>query len=153
MLVHRYQDRVRALAYRLTGRWADADDVAQETFLRVYRSAGSYQPTAALWTWLYRIVVNLCLDRAKRPRLAPLEHDGVGETQGPADHLQRLEVQAAVRWQVQGLPKRQRVALVLHRFEGLGHREIAQAINCSESAVESLLVRAYATLREGLRDV
>src|SRR5512138_2650513 len=71
-LVERHQDRVRSLAYRMVLRWDAAEDIAQETFLRVYRSAPTYQPTASFSTWLYRIVVNLCLDAAKKPRMAAL---------------------------------------------------------------------------------
>jgi RNA polymerase sigma-70 factor (ECF subfamily) len=150
-LVRRHQDRVRALAFRISGRWDVADDITQETFLRVYRSANSYKPSAAFTTWLYRIVVNLCLDQAKRPRAAslanvePLADDA-------ADPLVRRERLDAIRREVDALPQRQRIALILHRFDGLDHSQIAQAMDCTESAVESLLVRAYAQLRQRLRN-
>ncbi len=151
-LVRRHQDRVRATAYRLTGHWDVADDIAQDTFLRLHRSAASYEPTAALSTWLYRICVNLCLDRQRRQARAPvaLVVDPGGEP--PAEEeLIRSERIAAIREQVMKLPERQRVAIVLHRFEGLSHAEISQVTGWSASSVESLLVRAYENLRSRLK--
>jgi RNA polymerase sigma-70 factor, ECF subfamily len=151
-LVRRHQQRVRALAYRLSGRWDVADDIAQEVFLRVLRSAQSYRPTAAFGTWLHRIVVNLCLDRGRRPRLAELAvAPQAGSGAQALEVLVRQERQQAIQREVSALPERQRVALVLHRFEGLSHAEIAAATGWSESTVESLLVRAYARLRQRLR--
>lgn len=152
MLVKRHQDVVRRVAYRFTGRWDVADDMAQEAFLRLYRGAARYKPTAALSTWLYRIVVNLCLDHAKRPRLAVLPDEPACVSAGPApdDALRHKECIDAIRREVAALPDRQRIALVLHRFEQLNHAQIAQSTGWSESAVESLLVRAYAQLRQRL---
>ncbi|WP_428937731.1 RNA polymerase sigma factor [Fontivita pretiosa] len=153
-LVRRHQHRVRALAYRLTGRWDLADDLAQETFLRVYRSARSYTPSAAFSTWLYRIVVNLCLDQARRPRLAEIADPGevqpASQAGSDAPLLDRERAEAIQR-AIDALPPRQRIALLLHRFEQMSHAQIAQATGWSESAVESLLVRAYAQLRQRLK--
>jgi RNA polymerase sigma-70 factor, ECF subfamily len=151
-LVKRHQDAVRAIAYRMCGRWDVADDLAQEAFLRVHRSAGSYRPTAAFRTWLYRIVVNLCLDRARTPRLA-LANDGLPDSGAAADEsLIRDEKVRAVQRAVAALPERQRMALVLHRFEGMTQGQIAQTKGWTESAVESLLTRAYQQLRQELND-
>ncbi|MGE5609724.1 MAG: RNA polymerase sigma factor [Bacillota bacterium] len=152
ILVKRHQDVARRVAYRFTGRWHVADDMAQEAFLRLYRGASSYKPTAAFSTWLYRIVVNLCLDYAKRPRLATLPDEPPSRSAEPApqDVLCRQERIDAIRREVAALPERQRIALVLHRFERLDHAQIAQTTGWSESAVESLLVRAYAQLRQRL---
>jgi RNA polymerase sigma-70 factor (ECF subfamily) len=151
-LVWRHQQRVRAIAFRFTRRRDTADDIAQETFLRLWRSAGRYRPTAAFSTWLYRIVVNLCLDHAKRPRLAQLPGDTGVTPSGPSsDPLLRQEQQQAVARAIAALPERQRIALILHRFEALSHVQIAQTTGWSESAVESLLVRAYGELRRALR--
>lgn len=151
-LVQRHQQAVRALACRLTGRWDCADDIAQETFLRVYRSAASYRPAAAFSTWLYRIVVNLCLDLAKRRRPVSLVPENLPLAEAPSAESELVEQEkvAAVRQQIDALPARQRTVLVLHRFEGMSHAQIAQTTGWSESAVESLLVRAYAALRQGL---
>lgn len=152
LLVRRYQDRIRRTAFRILGRWEAADDVAQETFLRLYKSAPRYRPTAAFSTWLHRIVVNLCLDAMKRRKASPQENltwaDGVVE---PDPLVARERVQA-VRRELAQLPERQRIAVVLHRFENLGHKEIAAVTGWSESAIESLLVRAYARLRNRLKE-
>jgi RNA polymerase sigma-70 factor, ECF subfamily len=152
VMVGRHQDRVRRTAYRVLGRWDAADDVAQEVFLRLYKSAPRYIPLAAFGTWLHRIVVNLCLDALKRRRAQPLgERDWADEAAG-VDALEQRERVAAVQRELAQLPERQRVAVVLHRFEGLEHRDIAAVTGWSESAVESLLVRAYARLRERLKN-
>lgn len=153
-LVRRHGQRVRALAFRVTRRWDLADDLAQEAFLRVLRSARDYEPSAAFSTWLYRIVVNLCLDALRKPRPAPLG-DGLAQRGDPAQaapevDLLRRERAEAVADEVARLPDRQRLAVLLHRFEGLGHAEVAKAMGCSASAVESLLVRAYQQLRRRL---
>lgn len=153
ILVKRHQDLARRVAYRFTGHWDVADDIAQEAFLRLYRAAESYKLTAAFSTWFYRIIVNLCLDHAKRPRLAPLpDKPAFAASVPPPDQaLRRQECIDAVRHEIAALPERQRIALVLHRFERLDHAQIAQATGWSESAVESLLVRAYAQLHQRLQ--
>jgi RNA polymerase sigma-70 factor (ECF subfamily) len=151
-LAMRHQQRVRAIAYRILGRWDLADDVAQEAFLRVWRGAERYQPSAAFTTWLYRIVVNLCLDQKRRGRPLQLTEQDPPDDRVTHTSLIDLERTEAVRREVAALPERQRVALVLHRFEGLNHAQIAAATGWSESAIESLLVRAYARLRETLKD-
>jgi len=152
LLVRRYQDRVRRTAYRILGRWDMADDVAQEAFLRIYRGASRYQPTAAFPTWLHRIVVNLCLDALKRRRAVAYDAlESVPESPRPDPLIQQERVRAVQR-ELARLPERQRIAVVLHRFEGLAHKDIAEVTGWSESAVESLLVRAYARLRERLQE-
>jgi RNA polymerase sigma-70 factor (ECF subfamily) len=150
-LIRRHQHRARLLACRLTGSADAADDITQDAFLRVFRSAHSYRPTAAFTTWLHRIVVNLCLDRAKRPQLAPIPEEGPEVTSEPDSHLSHDERIQAIRREIDALPPRQRIALVLHRFEGQTHAQIAEATGWSVSAVEALLVRAYAQLREKLK--
>jgi RNA polymerase sigma-70 factor (ECF subfamily) len=151
-LVRRHQHRVRCLAFRYTGRWDVADDIAQEAFLRVYRSAANYHPSAAFSTWLYRVVVNLCLDWGKRPRIAPLKEIDPPLDAGPDRGMLQLEKQQAIAGAIASLPERQRMAVLLHRFEGLSHSEVAQSTGWSESAVESLLTRAYAALRATLAE-
>jgi RNA polymerase sigma-70 factor (ECF subfamily) len=150
-LVRRHQDKVLALSYRMLGRWDLAEDVAQEAFLRVYRGAAQYEPNAAFTTWLYRVVVNLCLDTKRKVRRAPLPlPDDTPVQADDRDPLEAREQAERVQQAVAGLPERQRAVLVLHRYQGLSHREIAQAMGWSESAVESLLVRAYANLRKAV---
>lgn len=150
-LVQRHQRRVRALAFRITGRWELADDVAQDAFLRIHRSAPNYKPTAAFTTWLYRVVVNLCLDATRRPRLAGLDESCPLESgDDDSNSLERRERRQAIAEAVNRLPPRQRSVVILHRFEGLSHAQIAQVMECTEAAVESLLSRAYAELRQAL---
>lgn len=150
-IVNRHQQRIRSLAYRFTGRWDVADDIAQEAFLRVYRFANRYKPTAAFSTWLYRIVTNLCLDSRKARRPVQLIETTPASDDGSDQPLIDQEKLAAVQREVQALPERQRIAVLLHRFEGLSHEQIATATGWGSGAVESLLVRAYEQLRQRLR--
>jgi RNA polymerase sigma-70 factor (ECF subfamily) len=155
-LARRHQGRILELAFRTLGRWDLAEDVAQETFLRVYRAAKHYRPDAKFTTWLYRIVVNLCLDEQRRwaKAGAPLDSvapEGLSTTNG--DPTERKEVAELVRGAVQELPERQRVAIILYRYDGLNHAQISEVTGWTQSAVESLLVRAYANLRGKLAKV
>lgn len=148
-LIERHREYVHKLAYRFVGRWDVADDLTQDTFLRVYRAAATYEPTAAFSTWLYRLVLNLCRDWRKGQSYrqhAPLS-DGLPGADGAADAVERQELAEAVRRAVEALPDHQREALILHRFAGLSHREIAAVMEKSESAVESYITRGYASLR------
>ncbi len=151
-LVRRHQHAMLELAYRTTGNRTLAEDITQDAFLRIWRSAGRYRPTARLGTWIYRIVVNLCLDTFKRRGpIAGEPPDAVDPgSEDPAATLERDDRAAAVRRAVCALPERQRVAVVLQRFSGLSIRAIAEATGWTESAVESLLVRGHAALRESL---
>jgi RNA polymerase sigma-70 factor (ECF subfamily) len=154
-LVRRHQHAAGAFAFRMLGRWDSAEDVVQEAFLHVHRAARRYQPDAKFTTWLYRIVLNLCRDVARRARQAPAQLSEAAEPERApaADPLEARERAARVHRAVAALPERQRTAVILHRYQGLSHREVAQATGWSESAVESLIVRAYAALREELADL
>ena len=152
-LVSRHQDRVLEIAFRTLGRWDLAEDVAQETFLRVHRAARKYKPKAKFTTWLYRIVVNLCLDEKRKRARSGMSLEDAPIDAGTVPNgniIEKKETTELVKAAVDGLPERQRIALVLHRYEGLSHGQIAEATGWSSSAVESLLVRAYANLRKKL---
>jgi RNA polymerase sigma-70 factor (ECF subfamily) len=153
-LVRRHQDRVVRLARRITGDAELADDIAQESFLRVHRAAKRYRPSARFTTWLHRIVVNLCWDLRRRWRPAATEPGDRPDDRRrePSEGLVRSELRTAVRRAVDALPPRQRVAVVLHRFEGCSMRDTAAITGWSESAVESCLVRAYRQLRARLAE-
>lgn len=154
----RLVSRHQALALRVASHTlrcrSDAEDVVQEAFLRVLRAAPTYQPTASFKTWFYRIVSNLCLDeRRRRPlRLVPLEPDEslVDPAPSPGLTAEGHELQARLEQALDRLPPRQRLAVVLLRFEGLSYAEIAHSLDCTEAAADSLLGRAFAQLR---RDV
>ncbi len=156
LLVRRHQDRIRALAVRFLGDPHLADDVCQDAFLRILRSARSYRPEAGFTTWVYRIVANLCWDQRRKAARAPLRlhtppERPAGDNPGSADEQgERIE---QVRAAVAALPDRQRLALLLHRYQGLSHAEIAASTGWSPAAVESCLVRAYASLRARLAGI
>lgn len=152
-LASRHQGRVISLAYRLLGDWHRAEDVAQETFLRVREAASTYTPQAKFTTWLYRIAYNLSIDQQRRGHNDPASLEAVEaepEDSGASASVEKGELAELVRKAVGRLPKRQRIAVVLHRYEGLSHTEICEVTGWSRSAVESLLVRAYENLRESL---
>jgi RNA polymerase sigma-70 factor (ECF subfamily) len=155
-LVRRHQGKVLALAIRTLGRPDLAEDVAQDVFVKVYRAAPAYTPQAAFTTWLYRIVVNCCLDALRKHRraAAPLDRAAdVPAADDAAGNLERNEQAARVRRALNALPERQRLVVLMHRYQDLSHRQIAETTGWSESAVESLLVRAYANLRAALADL
>lgn len=152
-LVERHGRRVLGLARRMTGNQAEAEDVAQEAFLRVWQQAPVWRDGGAKFTtWLYRVVVNLCIDRRRRTPMAPLEAAG-----DPADERPTAEAVAAaaersrhVAAALAKLPDRQRAALVLSYYEGLSNAAAATVLEVSVEALESLLVRGRRTLRTEL---
>ena len=150
-LLERYQGRVLNYAYRLLGDADEARDVAQETFLRVYRSAGAFRASGGLKSYVLRIARNLCLDfeRKRRPEL--MEHlPEQADLDTPLEVLNRKEGLAALERAVRDLPETQRSAIVLRHTEGMSYAEIAEVMSVSVSAVESLLVRGRRTLRQRL---
>jgi RNA polymerase sigma-70 factor (ECF subfamily) len=152
ILVRRHQRKVAGIAVRFLGDPSDAEDVAQEVFLSVWESARRWRPEAKFTTWLYRVTANACLNRLRRRRPELVEGlDGrAGDSSSPGDQLERRETIASVEQAVQALPPNQRMALILKRFEGRSHREIAEALETTVPAVESLIQRAYEGLRERL---
>lgn len=164
-IVENYQRRVINVAYRLLGNREDAEEVAQETFLRAYLSAKSYKPQAELFTYLYSIATHLALNRLrkrKRVRWFSLDasrEDGAEEPGqevigNPVDRpdmsLERAEREALVRHALDALPAAQKTAVTLNRYEGLSYKQIAEVMDISVSAVESKLHRAKQTLRKKL---
>lgn len=152
-LVARHLARVLSLARRMTGNVAEAEDVAQEAFLRAWQKAPDWRVGEARFsTWLYRVVVNLCLDRRRRKPMAPLEAAGDPLDPAPSAELRLVEDQRKriVADALAALPDRQRAALVLSYYEGVSNIEAAEALGVSVSALESLLVRARKALRAEL---
>lgn len=152
-VIRRYQQRVFALAYRMLRNWHSAEDITQETFIRLYNSAPQYKPEAKLITFLYPVVLNLCRDMQRKN--ARLTHSEIpAELLASYDEPQSAAIlnenATIISNAVSELPERQKIALLLHRFDGLSHAEIAKIMEISPSAAESLLVRAYAALRLSL---
>jgi RNA polymerase sigma-70 factor (ECF subfamily) len=166
-LVEKFRRPIISFMYRMTHNQAIAEELAQEVFLRVYRSRSSYQAEAKFSTWLYRIATNLAVNHARdtrSERTAPTvnldEPDPeTGTTPDVADatptieaDILREERMAAIRKHVMALPERQRVAVLMHKYQGLDYKEIGKVLKLSESATKSLLFRAYETLRERLKE-
>jgi RNA polymerase sigma-70 factor, ECF subfamily len=151
-LVHRHQQAVLALAYRFLGRWDLAEDIGQEAFIRIWSGARRYEPRAEFRTWLYRVVANLCWDQRRRrgTALAPLRDECSTGMTDAALPSEQAELGERVRQAIGELPDRQRLALVLHRYDGLPHQAIAEITGWTAAAVESCLVRAYEHLRNSL---
>ncbi len=152
-LVARHLDRTVTIAMRVTGSRAEAEDVAQEAFLRLWRDAGRFRPEVSRFgTWFYRIAMNLCLDRRRRRPAAPLE--AAGDTADPAPDPEALigdaRQRTAVAQAVTALPERLRAAVTLTYDAGLSNAEAAAAMEIGVKALESLLVRARKTLRQSL---
>jgi len=153
-IVIRYQQFAWRIAYRYTGNDSDAEEIAQEAFLRILDSAKDYQPSAKFSTYLYKVLANLCLDhtRKKRPQLVAdfLVDQELADT--PDSNLQMMERDQAVKSAVDSLPVRQRLAVILRYYENLSYAHIADAMNTSVKAVERLLARARKHLKSSLAD-
>jgi RNA polymerase sigma-70 factor, ECF subfamily len=166
-LVQKYRRPMVGFMYRLCHNPSTAEELAQEVFLRVYRSRISYEPSAKFTTWLYRIATNLAVNHARDTRHERPENtvrldepdQETGTTPDLADDSLSAEEQilkrerlAAIRKVVNALPERQRVAVIMHKYQQMDYREIAGVLKLSESATKSLLFRAYETLREQLKE-
>lgn len=154
MLVARHVDQAYALALRILRNAADAEDVIQDAFLRIWTGRHRFEPGRAKFsTFLCRVVINRCIDFHRRQRTEPL--DGIAEPADPRPDvitiLQRAEVNEMLEEAVAALPERQRVAILLSYHEGLGNEEIATVMETTVFAIESLLKRARERLRAVLR--
>jgi RNA polymerase sigma-70 factor, ECF subfamily len=166
-LVGKYHRAMISFLYRMVHNQAVAEELAQEVFLRVYRSRESYRAEAKFTTWLYRIATNLAVNHARDTRHersaqnvyldAPDEETGTtpdvaDDTPTAEQGMLRDERQAAIRAHVMALPERQRMAVLMHKYQGMDYRQIGEVLKLSESATKSLLFRAYQTLREKLKE-
>ena len=167
LLLRRYRAPVVNFLYRMVRDAAAAEDLAQEVFLRVYRARGQYLPTAKFTTWMFRIAMNLALNALRDGRYRKMEvsidqsavaYSGDGESEQPAleiaDRQASIELELIrrdradlIRRAVESLPEKQRAAVLLHKYQEMDYDEIARVLGCSESALKSLLFRAYETLR------
>jgi RNA polymerase sigma-70 factor (ECF subfamily) len=166
-LVEKYHRPMIHFLFRMVQNQAIAEELAQEVFLRVYRSRESYRAEAKFSTWLYRIATNLAVNHArdtKHERAAQTVYldspdEETGATPEVADdapsveqRLLRNERMEAIRRHVMELPERQRMAVLMHKYQGMDYRQIGEALKLSESAIKSLLFRAYQTLRDKLKE-
>jgi RNA polymerase sigma-70 factor (ECF subfamily) len=162
VLLEKHRTPVVHFLYRMVQNPAVAEELAQEVFLRVYRSRATYEPTAKFTTWLFRIATHLALNAlrdGKHERLQERLDDDSAEmpvrqvSDGRPSVEQRMVYQAKldeVRRAVGALPEKQRAAVLMHKYEEMEYSQIARVLNCSESAIKSLLFRAYETLRARL---
>lgn len=155
-LVTRHLARLVAFADRMLGDAAEAEDVAQETFTRLWQHAGRWEPgRARVSTWLHRVASNLCIDRLRRRREERLEDPAApaDAAAGPAARAHASELGSHVRAALRALPERQRAAVTLCHYQGLRQDEAALVLDVSIPALESLLARGRRAMRERLRDV
>ncbi len=164
VLVERHEKRLIRLCQRLLQDPEEARDAAQEVFLKAFRKAASFKPRGQVYTWLYRIAVNHCLNRLRRRRIVQffsltgkkspageeeeILFEPADEAPDPAARLAARQRWLATRRQIDALPPGQRAVLVLAKLEGLSYRRIAEALDITESAVESRLFRAMRRLVE-----
>lgn len=167
-LVERHQSRILTLIYRFVSNEAEAEDLAQEVFLRVYRTRHRYEPKARFSTWLYRIAANISLNalrsRSRRRNISvPLAADNDETQEGrssqrvedhriaaPGARLDSAEMRGQIREAIDALPENQKVAVILNKYEDMSYDDIASVMGCSTMAVKSLLARARNNLRERL---
>ena len=166
-LVQKYRRPLVSFMYRMARNTAAAEDLAQEVFLRVYRSRQTYEASAKFTTWLYRIATNLAVNHARdtrheRPEVTvsldePDEETGTtldvaDGTVTAEEALVRRERMLAIRSKVEALPERQKLAVIMHKYQQMDYKQIAEVLKKSESATKSLLFRAYQTLRDKLKE-
>jgi RNA polymerase sigma-70 factor, ECF subfamily len=161
VLLRKYRTPLVNFLYRMVRDTATAEDLAQEVFLRVYRARKQYSPSAKFTTWLFRIATNLALNSVRDNRHkqmevsidGPVEEDEAPRRELPAremridEHMMERDRVEFIQRAIAGLPEKQRVAVLLHKYEEMDYGEIAKILECSESALKSLLFRAYETLR------
>ena len=167
ILIEKYRKPIINFMYRMVHNQAVAEELAQDVFLRVYRSRQTYRAEAKFTTWLYRIATNLGVNHArdtKHERAAQNVYldqpdpetgttpDVADDTATVEEHLVRDERMRAIRQHVMALPERQRNAVLMHKYQGLDYKQIGEVLKLSESATKSLLFRAYQTLRERLKE-
>jgi RNA polymerase sigma-70 factor (ECF subfamily) len=152
VIVERHRRAVYQLCYRFVGNHEDASDLSQDVFLRAYRGLSNFRGQSALRTWLYRIGVNVCLNRvsAKTPKTEPVDHREHVDTrsESPSDRVLRGERAALIRAAVAKLPEKQRATLILRIYHDMSHQEIAEAVGSTVGAVKANVFHALQNLRK-----
>ena len=153
MLMQRHLPKILAMSQRLCGSRTEAEDVAQDVFVRLWKTAEKWEPgRAKLSTWIHRVTLNLCYDRLRKHRETTLPElpERVDESAQPAEALLAQQRKSAIDDALQMLPERQRAAIVLCHYQELGNKEAAQIMDVSVEALESLLSRGRRALRDAL---
>jgi RNA polymerase sigma-70 factor (ECF subfamily) len=162
-LIEAHQHRIVGAVAKMLGDESDAEDIAQQVFLRVWKSASRYEPTAKFTTWLYKITRNLVFNELRRRRRHPTQSmDASSEddrpfqapdpgAKAPDTSLLDDEMQTAIQRAIDALPEIQRMAIVLRRYDDVSYEEIAEILELSVPAVKSVLFRARTELREKLK--
>lgn len=150
--VGKHEDRIFNLCLYMLASSQDAQDAAQDTFIKAYRGLKDFRPDASLYTWVYRIAVNTCLDHKKKSRNDPLKGEALSEQlqasdQSPEGHYHAKKTAEALRMALQQLPEKLRSAIVLKEIEGLSYEEIAQVLDISLGTVKSRISRAREELK------
>ncbi len=152
LIVERHRRSVYQLCYRFVGNHEDASDLAQDVFLRAYRGLGRFRGQSSIATWLYRIGVNVCLNRVsvKKPRTESIQERQYVDTrsESASDRILRDERAVRVRTAVAALPRKQRAALVLRVYHEMSHREIADIVGTSVGAVKANVFHALRNLKK-----
>ena len=153
VIVERHQRQVYHLCYRFVGNHEDASDLAQDAFVRAWRGLKNFRGQSALSTWLYRIAVNVCLNRvgAKTPPMEPIDStDHVADLriEGAQHAMIREERAVAVRKAIASLPEKQRATLILRTYHDMSHQQIADVLGSSVGAVKANFFHALANLKK-----
>jgi RNA polymerase sigma-70 factor, ECF subfamily len=164
LLVRKYQHRLTSVISRYVHDWSDAQDVAQETFIRAYRALGNFRGDSQFYTWLYKIGVNTAknwlVSQSRRPPTDDIDaadavqYEGGGrlrDTDTPEHELMRHEVEQTVAATVEALPEELRTAITLREVEGMSYEEIAEAMSCPIGTVRSRIFRARDAIDQRLR--
>ena len=156
-LVRKHTKSVLNIVFRYLVDRSQAEDVAQDVFVKVYKARAKYEPAAKFTTWLFRITVNHCLNELRSRRSQPLGSAPMEELieqpspENPDDRMNSVELKSAVREALDSLPENQRMAVILSRYQDLSYDEIAETMGLSLEAVKSLLFRAKENLKERLK--
>jgi RNA polymerase sigma-70 factor (ECF subfamily) len=164
LLVRKYQHKIISVVTRYVSDWSEAQDVAQEAFIRAYRALGAFRGDSAFYTWIYKIAINTAknhlVSRGRRPPIGDIAIedavllDGASqlrERATPERELLRQEIEQTVFGTVEDLPEELRTAITLREVDGLSYEEIAEAMNCPIGTVRSRIFRAREAIDEKLR--
>lgn len=161
-LIEAHEKKVFNIALRMMGNYEDAKDMAQEAFIRVFKSIGSFKEQSSLSTWIYRIITNICLDELRKRKNrkvmsiddnikyddGEIKRDIVSDDLTPEEKVERDEVKRMVSYAINELSDEHRTAIVLRDIQGFSYKEISEIVNCPEGTVKSRISRARQALRE-----